>query len=56
MIRICIECKKNYGIKEPLWDKSTTHGLCDACFNLIMRMKEEKMQLRLREINEHYDK
>ncbi len=56
MIRICIECKKNYGIKEPLWDKSKTHGLCDACFDLIMRVKEEKMQLRLREVNEEYDR
>jgi hypothetical protein len=56
MIRICIECKKNYGTKEPLWDKSTTHGLCDACFNLKMRMREEKLQLILKEINEQYDK
>jgi hypothetical protein len=52
MVRICVECKKNYGIKEPLWDKSTTHGLCDACYNLIMKMREEKVQLKLSEVNE----
>jgi len=52
MVRICVECKKNYGMKEPLWDKSTTHGLCDACYNLIMKMREEKVQLKLSEVNE----
>jgi hypothetical protein len=52
MVRICIECKKNYGMKEPLCDKSTTHGLCDACYNLIMKIREEKVQLKLREANE----
>jgi len=55
MVRICIACKENYGTKEPLGDKSTTHGLCDACFDLIMRMRKEKLQLRLKELNEQYD-
>jgi len=52
MVCICIECKKCYGIKEPLWDESTTHGLCDACYGLIMKMREEKLQLKLSEVNE----
>ena len=56
MVRICIACKENYGTKEPLCDQSSTHGLCDACFDLIMRMREEeKLQLRLKEVNEQYD-
>ena len=52
MVRICIECKKSYGIKEPLWDESTTHGLCDTCYSFITKIREEKLQLRLKEVNE----
>ncbi|MGD0917018.1 MAG: hypothetical protein ABSB22_11230 [Thermodesulfobacteriota bacterium] len=52
MVRICIECKKVYGMKEPLWDPSTTHGLCDACYSLIIKIREERLQLRLKEADE----
>jgi hypothetical protein len=31
MIRVCYRCKKVMGEKEPLDDKSETHGLCDPC-------------------------
>ena len=52
MVRICIECKKCYGIKDPLWDESATHGLCDTCYSFITKIREEKLQLRLKEVNE----
>jgi hypothetical protein len=51
MIRICVECKICYGIKEPLWDKSITHGLCDTCYSFITRTREEKLQLQLEEVD-----
>lgn len=31
MIRVCCVCKTVYGEKEPLEDKSETHGYCDPC-------------------------
>jgi len=34
MIRICYKCKTIMGEKEPLEDKSETHGLCEDCFKL----------------------
>jgi len=37
MIRVCCACQKIMGEKEPLEDKSTTHGLCDKCFNEALR-------------------
>ncbi len=52
MIRICVECKKCYGVKEPLGDLSFTHGLCDACYNNLTKIREGKLQLRLEEVNE----
>ncbi len=52
MIRICVECKKCFGVKEPLWDKSCTHGLCDACYHALTKMREEQLQLRLKEVKE----
>jgi hypothetical protein len=53
MIRICVECKKCYGIKEPLLDESVTHGLCDACYSYITKIKE--LRLKLKQANEKYD-
>ena len=32
MIQVCCECKVVYGEKEPLEDKSETHGFCEPCF------------------------
>lgn len=34
MIRICSCCKKVIGQKEPLEDKSETHGICQECFKV----------------------
>jgi len=34
MIRICMICKEVIGEKEPLDDKSATHGICDKCLDL----------------------
>ena len=36
MIRVCYRCKIVFGEKEPLEDRSETHGLCDECFVLEM--------------------
>jgi nitroimidazol reductase NimA-like FMN-containing flavoprotein (pyridoxamine 5'-phosphate oxidase superfamily) len=42
MIRVCCECKKVFGEKEPLEDRSETHGICEKCFPKVMkRFKEE---------------
>ena len=32
MIRVCCVCKAIFGGKEPLEDKSETHGFCPECF------------------------
>ena len=32
MIRVCMVCEKVLGEKEPLYDKRSTHGFCDPCF------------------------
>jgi hypothetical protein len=47
MIRIYVECKKCYGIKDPLWDESVTHGLCDAYYSFITKVKELRLKLKL---------
>ena len=31
MVRICSNCKKPLGEKEPLEDKDISHGLCPEC-------------------------
>ena len=41
MIRVCMVCKKVFGEKEPLDDKSPTHGICDPCFEEF-RVKSEE--------------
>ncbi len=53
MIQIC--CSKHhigdrkYGEKEPLKDKSETHGICDECFPREME-DIRAVQKRLRDI------
>jgi hypothetical protein len=47
MIIVCAWCKRTYGEKEPLDDKSTTHGMCEECHNgivaqLVERLPEEQ--------------
>ena len=32
MIRVCMFCDTVFGEKEPLYDKTPTHGICDPCF------------------------
>jgi len=32
MIQVCYVCWKKYGEKEPLKDRSETHGICNDCF------------------------
>lgn len=31
MVRICMVCKCYLGVKEPLENVSTTHGICKLC-------------------------
>ena len=38
MVRICCVCKQNMGDKEPLEDKSETHGICDECLEIELRI------------------
>jgi len=35
---LCAWCEKEMGKKEPLWDTSTTHGICPKC---LKELKEE---------------
>jgi hypothetical protein len=37
MKRVCADCKKYLGEKEPLEDKSVTHGLCDECIEKVKK-------------------
>jgi hypothetical protein len=50
MIQICYVCWKRYGEKEPLQDKSETHGVCPGCFpgelEKIEKIKKERAALR----------
>lgn len=32
MVCICAWCKTVYNEKEPMQDKSETHGICEPCF------------------------
>ncbi len=41
MIRVCAECKIQYGEKAPFEDKSLTHGLCRECFEKALRKIEK---------------
>jgi len=41
MIRICCDCKKVLGEKEPLEDKRITHGYCPECLERTMKEIEE---------------
>lgn len=36
MIKICCNCKKYLGEKEPLENKSITHGYCPECLAVAM--------------------
>ena len=45
MIRICCDCKKNLGEKEPLEDKRITHGYCSECLERgLQEIKEMEVQ------------
>jgi len=41
VIRVCMVCKKVFGEKEPLDDKSPTHGICGPCFKEFRVESEE---------------
>jgi len=36
MRRVCQECKRVFGFKEPMDDDSETTGICDGCFPIVM--------------------
>ena len=44
MIRICMFCDMVFGEKEPLYDKTLTHGICDPCFEEF-RVKYENQEI-----------
>ena len=41
MVIVCMKCKMVMGEKEPLEDKSMTHGCCPECVKEYDRMLEE---------------
>ena len=40
MIIKCAWCQKKIGEKKPLKDKSVTHGMCDHCLAVTLRIAE----------------
>jgi len=46
MIRVCGWCGKELGEKEPLEDRSITHGMCDECV--------ENARIRLLYLPDHH--
>ena len=48
MIRVCCykSCGVVYGEKEPLHDKSTTHGLCPKHLEISLKEMRAEMQKR----------
>jgi len=41
MIRKCSLCMKHMGEREPLENKSVTHGLCGECLEISMHSKTD---------------
>lgn len=50
MKRVCMQCHKTMGEKEPLEDKNETHGFCVPCLEDFRKQKKEKK--RRSEVNE----
>jgi len=48
VIRICADCRKFLGEKEPFEDKSITHGLCGRCMKKIKKQLVALMESRPR--------
>jgi len=51
-------CEKVFGEKEPFYDKSPTHGICDPCFEEFRAryenegtVQQEPQNLRAMQIN-----
>jgi len=44
MRRVCQECKRVFGFKEPFEDDSETHGICDECFPMVLKKFEQTMR------------
>lgn len=38
MIRVCCYCNAKMGEKEPLEDKTETHGICKKCYRKVTAM------------------
>jgi hypothetical protein len=43
MTRVCMFCDMVFGEKEPLYDRTPTHGICDLCFKEF-RVKYENQE------------
>ena len=41
MLIYCMRCNKKLGEKEPLEDKSITHGVCEPCKEIILAKAKE---------------
>ena len=44
MIRVCYVCNRIFGEKEPLEDRSETHGVCDGCLSEGMERINQEME------------
>lgn len=44
MIRWCCYCLSYIGEKEPLEDKSLTHGICEKCLEVELNKRKEVKQ------------
>ena len=55
MIRVCMVCVKVFGEKEPLDDKSPTHGICHSCFEGIKAKYENQKERWRRKAGELND-
>jgi len=42
VIRVCSYCRLHFGEKEPLTDKSHTHGICEACKEALVTALKER--------------
>ena len=42
MRRVCAWCQKDLGEKEPLDNKTLTHGLCKECGDIYFKGDEEE--------------
>jgi hypothetical protein len=51
MLVVCAWCEEHVREKEPLYDKSTSHSICDECYEMV---KDEIKRLNSQKENHQY--